>query len=209
MTRRVDDPFRRYGKPAVFAFGLLPLGLLAYDALTGQLTADPIAFVTHETGAWTLRFLVLTLAVTPLQRITGRSWFSRFRRMIGLIAFFYALLHLTTYLWLDKYFAWDEIIPDLTKRRFIIVGAASLLLMVPLAATSFNAAQRWLGGKRWKRLHRLTYLIPLGGVVHYLWLVKADTRPPLTYGAVVVVLLALRLWWWAEKAWAARPRPPV
>ena len=184
---------RRVGKPAVFVLALVPLGLLMFNAGAGRLSANPISDITHTTGIWTLRFLMFTLAVTPLRRISGQSWLSRFRRMLGLFAFFYGILHLFTYLYLDQFFEWDEILADIPKRPFITVGFASLVLMMPLAATSFDRVARAMGGRRWRNLHRLAYVIALGGVVHFLWLVKADTSRPHFYGAVFAVLILLRL----------------
>ena len=205
MPERRPDPVRHFVKPAFFVLCLLPLAVLVFDFLGDRLSANPIADVTHETGDWTLRFLLLTLCVTPVQRLTGLAVVAQFRRVLGLFAFFYGVLHFSTYLVLDKFFAWDEIIPDLLRRRFIIVGSASLLLMIPLAATSFAAAQRWLGGRRWKALHRLAYVVPVGGVIHYLWLVKADIQRPIAYGVAVGLLLLVRLVWWGRRR--ARPRP--
>ncbi|HEV8320488.1 MAG TPA: protein-methionine-sulfoxide reductase heme-binding subunit MsrQ [Myxococcota bacterium] len=180
-------------KPAVFVAALLPLALLLWRFRQDDLGANPLSTITNSTGEWTLRFLCITLAVTPLRRLTGWNQLQRVRRMLGLFAFFYACLHLTTYLWLDKFFAWREILPDVVKRKFITAGFTGWLLMLPLAATSFGAAVRWLGGKRWQKLHRLAYAAAAAGVVHYFWLVKADHRLPLTYGAVLAALLALRL----------------
>lgn len=183
----------RVGKPFVFVIALLPLALLVFDTLTDRLSANPISDITHATGLWTLRFLMFTLAVTPLRRLSGLSWLARFRRMLGLFAFFYGLLHLFTYLYLDQFFQWGEILADIPKRPFITVGFASLVMMVPLAATSFDRMMRWMGGRRWKNLHRLVYAVALGGVIHFLWLVKADTSEPLFYGSVFAVLMILRL----------------
>lgn len=183
----------RVGKPFVFVLALLPLAFLVFDTLTDRLSANPISDITHATGLWTLRFLMFTLAVTPLRRLSGLSWLARFRRMLGLFAFFYGLLHLFTYLYLDQFFQWGEILADIPKRPFITVGFASLVMMVPLAASSFDRVMRWMGGRRWKNLHRLVYAVALGGVIHFLWLVKADTSEPLFYGSVFAVLMILRL----------------
>jgi len=181
-------------KVAVFVLALVPLGLLLYGAGRGELSANPIKDITEETGIWTLRFLVITLAITPLRKITGWSRLARFRRMVGLFAFFYGSLHLTTYVYLDQFFAFDEILRDVTKRPFIAVGFTGFILMIPLAITSLNSVLRWMGGKRWQLLHRLVYGVALCGVFHYLWLVKADTSRPLRYGAVITALLLFRLW---------------
>ena len=179
-------------KPIFFIAALIPLGVLTYDFFTDQLSANPISDITHETGIWALRFFVLTLAVTPIRKISGWGWIAQFRKMIGLFAFFYALLHFTTYVYLDQFFDWDSIVADVRKRPFITVGFASFVLLIPLAITSLNRLIKWLGSKRWKALHRLVYVVAIGGVIHYYWLVKADIRRPLIYGAIVLCLLAIR-----------------
>jgi sulfoxide reductase heme-binding subunit YedZ len=183
----------RYAKLAVFIACSLPLAWLAWQGLTDRLGANPVEAVTHATGEWTLRLLLVTLAMTPLRRLTGWRWPARVRRMLGLFAFFYATLHLVTYLWLDQFFWWEEIARDIARRPFITVGMLAFLLLVPLAVTSTDAMIRRLGGARWKRLHRLAYAIPALGVVHFLWVVKADTLEPLAYAVALAVLLALRL----------------
>ena len=179
-------------KVVAFAACLLPFGLLAWDGYTDGLGVNPIETITRSTGKWTLTFLLITLAVTPLRRITGRQWLIKFRRMLGLYAFFYVCLHFTTYIWLDQFFDLVEIAKDIPKRPFITVGFASFVSLIPLALTSTSGMVRRLG-KRWQQLHRLIYLTAIGGVVHYLWLVKADTRKPLIYGAILTLLLAYRL----------------
>ena len=179
-------------KPIAFLLALVPLGMLAYRGLTDQLGADPIAEITHETGIWTLRFIVITLSITPLRIITQWSTLAQLRRMVGLFAFMYSILHFTTYIWLDQFFDVHSMIHDIGKRPFITIGFAAFVMLLPLAATSTNAMMRWLGGKRWRVLHRLIYAIAVCGVIHYYWLVKADTRRPLTYGAIVAVLLGFR-----------------
>jgi len=185
---------KRILKPAVFALALAPLLGLLWKAYAGTFSANPIKDVTEETGIWTLRFLLITLAVTPLRSITRWSPAGTFRRMLGLFAFFYGFLHFTTYVYLDQFFAFDEILRDIAKRPFITVGFAAFVLMIPLALTSPNRVVRWIGGKRWKVLHRTVYVVALGGVIHYLWLVKADTSRPLLYGTALVILLLFRLW---------------
>lgn len=185
---------RRVIKPIVFLLCLLPFGLLIWNALHDQLSANPIDDITDETGTWALRFIVITLSITPLRRITGWAPLQLLRRMLGLYAFFYGLLHFTTYIYLDQFFAWGDIAADVAKRPFILIGFISFVLMIPLAATSTDRITKWMGGKRWNLLHRAIYLTAIGGVIHYLWLVKADTRRPLTYGAIVAVLLGYRLW---------------
>nr|WP_297527999.1 protein-methionine-sulfoxide reductase heme-binding subunit MsrQ [Thiohalobacter sp.] len=179
---------RQILKPSLFLACLLPAVWLLFALLTDRLGANPIEAVTHETGQWTLRLLLLTLLMTPLRQRFGWGWPIRVRRMLGLFAFFYASLHLLTYLWLDQFFFWDEILRDIIKRPFITVGMLGFLLLVPLAVTSTNDMMRRLG-RNWKRLHRLAYVVPVLGVLHYLWLVKADLREPLVYAVLLVVLL--------------------
>jgi methionine sulfoxide reductase heme-binding subunit len=180
-------------KPAVFAASLVPFGLMAYGAATGGLGANPIEAITHGTGDWTLRFLLLTLAMTPLRVVTGWNLFARFRRMLGLFAFFYGCLHLVTYVWLDKFFSWPDIVRDIAKRPFITAGFTAFVILVPLALTSTAGMIRRLGGRNWNRLHRLVYVSAIAAVVHYWWLVKADVSRPLRYAAVLALLLAVRL----------------
>jgi sulfoxide reductase heme-binding subunit YedZ len=181
-------------KVGVFGACLSPMVILAWQALTDNLGANPIDEITDQTGIWTLRFLLITLAVTPARRLTGWNRLIRFRRMLGLFAFFYGSLHFMTYLWLDQFFAIEEIIADVMERPFITVGFASFVLLIPLAITSTTAMIKRLGGKWWQRLHRLVYAIAIGGVVHYLWLVKADIQQPAIYGSILGGLLAYRLW---------------
>ena len=180
-------------KSAVFLLALLPFAILMYDFAADKLSANPLDDITDTTGTWTLRFLLITLANTPLRKITGWNTLAQLRRMTGLFAFFYVCLHFTTYLWLDKFFDWNEIVKDVAKRPFISVGFTSFVLLIPLALTSWNRAMKWMGGKRWKILHRLVYVTAVGGVIHYLWLVKADTHRPLIYGVILSVLLVYRL----------------
>ncbi|MEX1139464.1 MAG: protein-methionine-sulfoxide reductase heme-binding subunit MsrQ [Bacteroidota bacterium] len=177
---------------------LSPFLLLGFNAYTGNLSANPIDDITDATGIWTLRFLLVTLAVTPVRKIAGWNWLLQIRRMVGLFAFFSVSLHFFTYLYLDQFFLWEEILSDISKRPFIAVGFASFLLLIPLAATSTDRMTKWLGGKTWTRLHRLVYFSALGGVIHYLWLVKADTQSPLVYGAILAVLMGIRLWFFAR-----------
>jgi sulfoxide reductase heme-binding subunit YedZ len=183
----------KWSKPAVFLLGLLPLMVLGWEALHGELTANPIEFITHATGDWTLRFLVITLCVTPLRKILHLPELIRFRRMLGLFAFFYACLHFTTYIWLDKFFDLSGMWKDIAKRKYITVGFTAFLLLIPLAVTSTAGWIRRLGGKRWQQLHRLIYFSAALGVIHYYWLVKSAVIRPLTYGAIVAVLLLWRL----------------
>jgi methionine sulfoxide reductase heme-binding subunit len=179
-------------KLLLFVAALLPLAWLGWGVWAGALGANPIETITRETGTWTLRFLVLTLAVTPLRRMTGWNGAIRFRRMLGLFAFFYGSVHLLTYLWLDQFFDWASILKDVAKRPFITAGAAGFLMMLPLAVTSTSGMIRRLGGRAWRALHRLAYLAAAAGVVHYWWLVKADIRRPRAYAIVVAVLLGYR-----------------
>jgi sulfoxide reductase heme-binding subunit YedZ len=189
-----DQLVRRILKPAVFAAALSPALYLGWRAAAGELSVNPIEDVTLTTGRWTLRFLLITLAVTPVRRLTGWQPAIRFRRMLGLFAFFYGTLHFLTYVALDQFFAWGFILGDIAKRPYITVGFAAFLIMVPLALTSTSGMIRRLGGRRWTWLHRLVYLSAIGGVVHFFWKVKADTRDPLFYAAVLAVLLGWRVW---------------
>jgi len=181
-------------KPAVFVVCLVPMAWLVWDIFAGNLSANPIEDIRNRTGIWTLRFLMITLSVTPLRRIIGWSSLIRFRRMLGLFAFFYAFVHFITYIWLDQAFAWDEIVKDMiSKRPFILSGVASFVLLIPLAITSTKKWIGRLGGKRWQMIHRLIYLSAVVGVLHYYWRVKLDIARPLAYGAVLAVLLGLRV----------------
>jgi sulfoxide reductase heme-binding subunit YedZ len=214
---RRDQALRWIAKPAAFAAGLGPLGWLVWAAFTGRLSANPLSDITNETGVWTLRFLCITLAVTPLRRLTGWNALIRFRRMFGLFAFFYGTLHFLTYVVFDQLtgldfpdgmVAWRTLRDlgaavgrDIYKRPFITVGFAGWLLMVPLAATSTAGMIRRLGGRRWQGLHRIVYVAAAAGVVHYWWLVKADVIRPQTYGAIVAVLLGLRAYWGLRRGW--------
>jgi sulfoxide reductase heme-binding subunit YedZ len=194
-------------KAPVFAACLAPALYLGVGAYAGTLGANPIKTITEETGTWTLRLLVATLAVTPLRRWAGLPGLIRFRRMLGLFAFFYGTLHLLTYVWLDQFFAVADILADIAKRPFITMGMAAFLSMVPLALTSTTGWIRRLG-RRWQALHRLVYFSAIGGVVHYWWLVKADTSRPLRYAAIVGVLLAARAaWTWRTSRRPARVTP--
>jgi sulfoxide reductase heme-binding subunit YedZ len=186
----------KWTKVVVFLLCLLPLGMLVMRAIEGNLTANPIEFITHTTGDWTLRFLVITLAITPLRKTFRLPQLIRFRRMLGLFAFFYACLHFSTWIGLDKFFDWTEMWKDVQKRRFITVGFTGFVLMIPLAITSTAGWIRRLGGKRWQMLHRAIYLSAIAGVIHYYWLVKSDVRKPLQYAAMVGVLMVWRLGWW-------------
>ena len=183
----------RWSKPVVFIASLLPVVLLAAGVLQDTLGANPIEYITRSTGDWTLRFLLITLAITPLRQLLKQPDLIRFRRMLGLWAFFYGCLHLITWMWLDKFFDPAEMWADLTKRRFITAGMVGFALMVPLAITSTTGWIRRLG-KNWRRLHRLVYLSAAAGVIHYWWLVKSDIRLPLLYGVILALLLAMRVY---------------
>ncbi|MGH9775013.1 MAG: sulfite oxidase heme-binding subunit YedZ [Candidatus Acidiferrales bacterium] len=188
----------KWTKIPVFLLCLVPLGLLGWAALTGGLGANPIEFITHATGDWTIRFLIFTLAITPARKLLHLSPLIRYRRMLGLFAFFYGCLHFTTYIWLDKFFNVSEMIKDVGKRPFITVGFTAFVLMIPLAITSTAGWIRRLGGRGWQWLHRAIYVSAVCGVIHYYWLVKSDVRKPLQYGAWVALLMALRVAMWID-----------
>jgi sulfoxide reductase heme-binding subunit YedZ len=194
MTPQQTRWLQHIGKPLVFSACLLPLAWLFWLGWSDQLGANPVETLSHRTGDWSLRFLLLTLAVTPLRRLTGWNGLQRFRRMLGLFAFFHVCLHFGVYLIFDQFFDLSAIIADVAKRPYITVGFAAFLLLIPLAATSTNRMIKRLG-RNWQRLHRLVYLIAILGVLHYLWLVKADLREPLMYAGILAVLLGYRLWW--------------
>jgi sulfoxide reductase heme-binding subunit YedZ len=194
-------------KTLVFALSLLPLGWYARGAWSDTLGANPIEAVTRGMGDWTLHFLLITLAVTPLRKLTGWHTLARLRRMLGLFAFFYATLHLTAYLWFDQFFDWGEIAQDILKRPFITVGMAAFVLLVPLAATSNNFAIRRLGGRRWQALHRSVYAIAILAVLHYSWMVKIDQSQPLLYGGILAALLGFRVAKLASGRSPGRPAP--
>jgi methionine sulfoxide reductase heme-binding subunit len=226
----VPDRLIRFAlKPIVFLASLGPVFYLIWAAYTGNLSANPLSDLTNETGVWTLRFVCITLAITPLRKVTGWNQLVKFRRMTGLFAFFYGTLHLMTYAIADRFAGLDQagswvealsaghlpggaliastlgalaksIGEDIYKRPFITVGFSAWLTMLPLALTSTTGWIRRLGGKRWNRLHRLVYLTGILGPLHYWWLVKADINRPLTYAAIVLLLLGARLYWRRAKA---------
>jgi methionine sulfoxide reductase heme-binding subunit len=179
-------------KPVVFLACLVPFGQLLYNGYQGDLGANPIETITHFTGSWALIILLASLSITPLRRLTGWTELIKFRRMLGLFAFFYVLLHFSTFLVLDHFFDFDRIAKDILKRPYVTVGFAGFILMIPLAITSTAKMIRRLG-KRWQQLHRLVYLVGIAGVIHFYWLVKSDIRRPAQYGAVLAVLLGYRL----------------
>jgi sulfoxide reductase heme-binding subunit YedZ len=180
-------------KPALFVLCLVPVGLLAWDAFTHHLGANPVEKLNHRTGIWTLRMLLITLSITPLRRLTGWNVLIRLRRMFGLYTFFYACLHFSTWLVFDHFFDVQEIVKDIVKRPYITVGFSAFVMLIPLAVTSTNKWVRRLGS-RWAKLHQLVYVIATLGILHYLWLVKADVRDPVIYGLMLAVLLAYRAW---------------
>lgn len=208
---RNDQFLRRVLKPLVFVSALTPAGYLAWAVLTGNLSANPLGDITNGTGDWALRFLCITLGITPLRRVTGWNGAIRFRRLLGLFAFFYGGLHFLTYLILDRLAGLDladtngswmvpralaaAVSGDIYKRPFIAVGFTAFALMIPLAVTSTTAMIRRLGGRRWQALHRLMYVSCMAAALHYWWLVRADVRRPVAYGVVIAILLGFRLYW--------------
>jgi len=186
----------KYLKPILFMACLMPLVRLGWKAASVGLGANPIQVITYSTGTWTLVFLLVTLSMTPLRKLTRQYWLIQYRRMVGLFAFFYACLHFTTYLWLDQFFDPHRIYKDIYKRPFITAGFTAFVLLIPLAATSTRWAIRKLG-KTWQALHRLIYVSATAGVIHYIWLVKKDVRVPEIYAAILAALLFYRIIVWA------------
>lgn len=195
-------------KPIVVTLALLPLVRLVVLGLTSDLGANPIEAITHQTGLWALILLLVTLAITPLRRITGVQWVIQYRRMLGLFAFFYAVLHMLTYVWLDQFFNWHAMLKDIAKRPFITMGSAAFLTLVPLALTSTQGAIRRLG-RRWRPLHRLIYFSASAAVIHFVWLVKKDIREPLIYATVLALLLGYRVLAALRKAASTATRQPL
>jgi len=183
----------RFPKLLLFINALVPLALMLWDVYHKRVGANPLEFVTRTTGMLTLVFLIITLAVSPARQITGLNWLVKFRRILGLFAFFYGLLHLVTYVWFDRFFKFRSVPGDIVSRPFIALGMLAFFLMVPLAITSTNQMVKRLGGKRWSKLHKLVYVAGIAGVLHFWLLVKADTRLPITFGFVLLLLLAHRL----------------
>jgi sulfoxide reductase heme-binding subunit YedZ len=188
----------KWAKALLFIAALLPFVRLVLFTFTDRLGANPVEFITRNTGDWTLYFLCITLTLTPLRRFSGWNWLVRLRRMIGLFVFFYASLHFLTFLWFDHFFDIPEMLKDVIKRPFITVGFSAFLLLIPLAVTSNNAMIKRLGGKRWQWLHRLIYLIAPLGILHFWWMKagKNDFSQPILFGAVVAALLLMRMYWW-------------
>ncbi len=197
-------PKIRWNKIVLFVVCLLPAWWLAWRAWSGELTANPIEYITHFTGDWAIRFIVFTLAVTPLRKLLHAPGLIRYRRMIGLFAFFYASLHFLTWFAIDKYFDMHEILDDFTKRRFIIAGLVGFVCLIPLAVTSTAGWIRRMRGKRWQLLHRLIYVTAIAAVIHYYWLVKSDIRLPLLYAVLIGSELMYRL-----GSWSIGRREPV
>ncbi|MET3134013.1 sulfoxide reductase heme-binding subunit YedZ [Oxalobacteraceae bacterium GrIS 1.11] len=193
-------------KVAIFLLSLLPFGRMVGLTVAGQLV-EPLEFITRGTGDWTLYFLCITLAVTPLRRLTKWNWLIKLRRMLGLFAFFYAALHFTTFLWFDHFFDVAEMWKDVLKRPFITVGFIAFVLLIPLAVSSTNGMVRRLGGKRWQWLHRLIYVIAPLGILHFWWMKagKHNFTQPILFGLIVALLLGMRLYWSRSKAAAAKP----
>ena len=189
----------KWTKVAVFLSCLIPFGDLVWRIIKSELGANPVEFLQHTTGDWTLRFLVFTLCITPFRKLLNLPDLIRFRRMLGLFAFFYVSLHFLTYLGPDQAFDLAAMWKDVAKRPFITVGFAAFVSLIPLAVTSTAGWIRRIGGKRWQMLHRLIYFAAVCGVIHYYWLVKSDVRKPLLYGALVAILLAWRLGSWFSK----------
>jgi len=190
-SRGGGQAFRRLVKPTLFILCLAPAGLMVADMLAGEPGANPVETLLHRTGDWTLRLLLITLAMTPLRRFAGWAWPVRLRRMLGLFTFFYALLHLAVYLALDRELLWGEILTDIAERPYITVGFAAFLILAALAATSPRRMVRRLG-RNWKKLHRMVYAAVVLGVVHFWWLVKAEITEPLIYALITALLLAMR-----------------
>jgi methionine sulfoxide reductase heme-binding subunit len=198
----------KWTKVAVFASCLVPLGILVREGFTGGLGANPVEFIEHATGDWTIRFLAITLAITPLRKLLGLPLLIRYRRMVGLFAFFYGCLHFSTYLIFDQMLSLSEMWQDVMKRRYITLGFTGFVLLVPLAVTSTAGWIRRLGGRRWQRLHQAIYVTAVAGVIHYYWLVKSDVRQPLLYAGIIGVLLAWRFFnWMRQRSHAPAPRP--
>jgi sulfoxide reductase heme-binding subunit YedZ len=189
----------KWSKIAVFVLSTAPFLWILLRAYQGKLTANPVEFLQHATGDWTLRFLIFTLAITPLRKLLDLADLIRFRRMLGLFAFFYACLHFLTYIGPDQSFDLAGMWRDVQKRRFVTVGFTAFVLLIPLAVTSTKGWIRRLGGKRWQMIHRAVYAAAVCGVIHYYWLVKSDVRKPLFYGALVGILLLWRLGDWFLK----------
>ena len=192
--------FRRLFKAGLFIVSFLPAVALIYGALNNQLGANPIEVLTRDTGEWALRFLLITLAVSPLRLLFGWHFLADVRRLLGLYSFFYAVCHMLLYIWLDQFFSLTDIINDIIDRPFITVGFISFLALIPLAVTSNNAMIKRLGAERWNRLHRLVYYISIGGVIHFFMLVKKDITEPVIYIIILAALLGIRLYRYSRRS---------
>ncbi len=203
--------FSKWAKRVVFLLCLVPFLLLVLESLTGNLGINPVETLQHTTGDWTLWFLILTLCITPLRKLCHLPELIRFRRMLGLNAFFYVCLHFLTYLGPDRGFGLGGMLEDIAKRRYITVGFAAFVLLIPLALTSTAGSIRRLGGKRWSQLHKLVYLVAILGVIHYDWLVKSNKTKPFTYGTILFILLLWRIddSWKRNSKQAAGEAPPA
>ncbi len=195
-------------KVALWAACLFPVSLLVYEFQTDRLGVNPIDHVTRTLGDWTLRLLLVSLSLTPLRLLFGISWQMSLRRLLGLFAFFYVCLHFSVWIVLDHFFDWAQLVADVWKRPYITVGVLALVLLVPLAATSTTSMVKRLGGRNWRRLHRLVYVVAVLGVLHYLWLAKKGVNDPFLYAGVLAVLLGIRLWDWARRV-VKKCRPGV
>lgn len=184
-------------KCTLFLLALIPFARLVWGAVNDGLGANPLEFITRNSGDWTLYFLTIGLAVTPLRRLLNANWLIKFRRMLGLFAFFYASLHFLAFFWFDHFFAFDEMLTDVVKRPFILVGFIAFLCLIPLAATSTNFMMRKMGGKQWQLLHKLVYLVAILGLLHFWWMkaAKNDFGQPLLFITIIGVLFALRAYW--------------
>jgi len=186
-------------KWAFVSVAMLPLARLVAGFFMNSLGANPIEFITRSTGTWTLVGIVITLSITPLRKLLNWPWLLRLRRSAGLVAFFYAALHFTTYIWFDRFFDFSDIVKDIVKRPFITVGFAAFVLLIPLAVTSNNAVIKKLGAARWQRIHYAVYAIAVLAVIHYWWLVKRDLTQPIIYAVLIAMLLGLRVFWKLHK----------
>ena len=193
-------------KLAIFPACLVPLAWLVWNAASSKLGANPIEAITHSTGDWTLRLLLVTLAITPLRKLTGQLWLIQFRRMFGLFAYFYGCLHFLTYIWLDQGFDAHSMVKDVYKRPFITLGFTAFVLLAPLAVTSTRKMIQRLGGRRWQWLHRLIYVSTAAAIVHFTWAMKKDIRRPIEYGIVLALLLGYRVVVWAAPKILGRTR---
>jgi len=192
--------FRQLFKTSLFIISLLPAIILIYGALNNQLGANPIEVLTRDTGEWALRFLLITLAVSPLRLLFGWHFLADVRRLLGLYSFFYAAIHMLLYVWLDQFFNLTDIIKDIIERPFITVGFINFIALILLAATSNDAMIKRLGAERWNRLHSLVYYIGIGAVIHFFMLVKKDVTEPVIYIIILVVLLGIRLYRYSRRS---------